>query len=275
MPFAYKANGVLLGTITIVLSGFTAGFGLYLQGVSSEFVPAGHASYFSLARITYPSLAVLFDIAIAIKCFGVGVSYLIIIGDLMPQIIQSLNISMPLLQERNFWVSVSMGIVGPLSFLRKLDSLKYTSVVSLVFLGYLGVVVVGHFLLGDTSAKRGPVRLVTPAGVSSVLQTLPIYVFAFTCHQNMFSVLNELAAATEKKYRRILGTSVIGAGCFYGLVGLTGYLSFGDNVGGNIIGMCKYSDCLIVCLFFICCCSRTAWASDPFKVEGTYQQIRR
>jgi amino acid permease len=31
-------------------------------------------------------LGVFFDIAIAVKCFGVAVSYLIIIGDLMPQV---------------------------------------------------------------------------------------------------------------------------------------------------------------------------------------------
>ncbi|ANB11731.1 Avt6p [Sugiyamaella lignohabitans] len=240
MPFAYKANGIILGTIIIGLAGLTAGFGLYLQGLGSSFVPPGHASFFSLAKITYPSLAVLFDVAIAIKCFGVGVSYLIIVGDLMPQIMQSLNISKDILLDRNFWVAVSMGIVGPLSYLRKLDSLKYTSIVALVSVGYLVLIVVGHFIIGDTASQRGPIRVVEPSSLSAILQSLPIIIFAFTCHQNMFSVLNELTEATEDKFRTIITSSIGSSAGFYVIVGLCGYLSFGDNVGGNIIGMCKY-----------------------------------
>jgi amino acid permease len=186
MPFAFKSNGVLLGLTIIVISGIAASLGLYFQGISSLYLPKGsNASFFSVAKITYPSLAVVFDIAIAIKCFGVGVSYIIIIGDLMPQISESLNFTHEFLLNRQFWVSVAMAVVGPLSFLRKLDSLKYTSVVALVAVGYLVLIVVGHFLVGDTSAARGPIKIVEPESVWAAVSSLPIVVFAFTCHQNV------------------------------------------------------------------------------------------
>ena len=73
----------------------------------------------------------------------------------------------------------------PLSFLRRLDSLKYTSFIALVSIGYLIVMVVGHFLAGDTLADRGEIHLIQWAGPIQALQTFPVIVFAYTCHQNV------------------------------------------------------------------------------------------
>jgi amino acid permease len=103
--------GILLGTIIIIWSAFTAGFGLYLQSRCARYLDRGSASFFALSQITYPSLAVFFDAAIAIKCFGVGVSYLIIIGDLMPGVVEGFTSSptvLPFLMDRHFWITVFM-----------------------------------------------------------------------------------------------------------------------------------------------------------------------
>lgn len=73
----------------------------------------------------------------------------------------------------------------PLSFLRRLDSLKYTSVVALISIGYLVILVVAHFIKGDTVAERGPIRFVQPESAIAVLSSFPVIVFAYTCHQNV------------------------------------------------------------------------------------------
>jgi len=75
--------------------------------------------------------------------------------------------------------------VIPLSFLRRLDSLKYTSVIALVSIGYLVVLVVYHFAKGDTMAERGNVDVIKAKGVVEVLASFPVIVFAYTCHQNV------------------------------------------------------------------------------------------
>lgn len=76
-------------------------------------------------------------------------------------------------------------VVIPLSFLRKLDSLKYTSVAALVSIGYLVILVVYHFAKGDTMADRGEIRYVKCGGAVATLSSLPVIVFAYTCHQNV------------------------------------------------------------------------------------------
>lgn len=110
MPNAMSNMGILLGVLIIVWSGLTAGFGLYLQTRCARYLDKGSASFFALSQITYPNAAVVFDAAIAIKCFGVGVSYLIIIGDLMPGVVRGFNESpsADFLVDRHFWITAFM-----------------------------------------------------------------------------------------------------------------------------------------------------------------------
>jgi amino acid permease len=75
--------------------------------------------------------------------------------------------------------------VIPLSFLRKLDSLKYTSVIALISIAYLVVLVVYHFGSGDTLADRGEIHWFKWEGAIPTLASFPVIVFAYTCHQNV------------------------------------------------------------------------------------------
>ena len=114
MPLALSRMGIFLGIIVMLWSGLTAGFGLYLQTRCARYLERGSASFFALSQITYPNAAVVFDAAIAIKCFGVGVSYLIIIGDLMPGVVKGFSESageMGFLVDRHFWVTGFMWVL--------------------------------------------------------------------------------------------------------------------------------------------------------------------
>lgn len=70
MPSAMSSFGIIPGILVIVFSAFTSGFGLYLQSRCARYIERGNASFFSLSQLTYPNAAVVFDAAIAIKCFG-------------------------------------------------------------------------------------------------------------------------------------------------------------------------------------------------------------
>lgn len=53
----------------------------------------------------------------------------------------------------------------------------------------------------------------------------------------MFSVLNEISNNSHFRTTSVVVASIGSAGANYILVAITGYLSFGNNVGGNIVGM--------------------------------------
>lgn len=55
----------------------------------------------------------------------------------------------------------------------------------------------------------------------------------------MFSILNEIGNNSHFRTTSVVLVSIGLAGAIYILVAVTGYLSFGNNVTGNIVGMCK------------------------------------
>ncbi|KAF9181031.1 hypothetical protein BGZ49_004923 [Haplosporangium sp. Z 27] len=259
MPGALAAVGLLLGSFMIVFSALASASGLYFLTRSASRTEGRSSSFFACSKLTYPWAAVFFDFAIAIKCFGVGISYLIIIGDLMPGVVRSLGEmafiavggdgsgdvgTIPwFLLDRRFWITIFMGVITPLAFLKRLDSLKATSALALSAVFYLVFIVIYFYVKPDHPLPpKEEIRLVHLS--SNFLTTLPIFVFAFTCHQNIFSVYNELTDNGQSMLNRIITGSIGSAVVVYHVIGVLGYLTFGNGVGSNIIQM--YNSSILV-----------------------------
>lgn len=54
----------------------------------------------------------------------------------------------------------------------------------------------------------------------------------------MFSILNEIKDNSPASVVTVIGSSIGSAASVYILVAITGYLTFGSDVKGNIVGMC-------------------------------------
>ncbi|CAR22048.1 amino acid transporter [Lachancea thermotolerans CBS 6340] len=238
MPYAFRPFGVLLGFGMIAFCGACSLAGLMIQGRVSKYAAERNASFFALAQVTYPQLSVIFDLAIAVKCFGVGVSYLVVVGDLMPRIFATFT-SHGLLLSRNLHITlVMLFVVSPLCFMKRLDSLRYASMVAISSVAYLCVLVLVHYVWPSDEIRelRGHVSLGKPVGsFAALLSCFPIFVFAYTCHHNMFSIVNELRDNSLKGIYKVSIISVALAMSLYLLIGGSGYATFGDNVAGNII----------------------------------------
>jgi amino acid permease len=57
----------------------------------------------------------------------------------------------------------------------------------------------------------------------------------------MFSILNEIKDNSPASIVGVIGSSIGSAASVYVLVAITGYLTFGNEVKGNIVGMCKWT----------------------------------
>ncbi|EGW33475.1 uncharacterized protein SPAPADRAFT_60823 [Spathaspora passalidarum NRRL Y-27907] len=234
MPLAYSTDGIVFGTFIILLAAATSGYGLFLQCYVSKYVPVGHATFFNVCSITYPQLSVVFDVAIAIQCFGCAISYLVLIGDLMPTIVTYIPHIAPE-NHRLFWLLVSTVITVPLSFLKNLDSLKYTSILALVAIFYMSGLVVSHYFVNDIPSDLKGEIILGPLSLTGVCSTFSIIVFAFTGHQNMFSIINEAKDRSLSSLTSLVNFAVLISAALFIVVGLAGYLTFGDLVNGNVI----------------------------------------
>jgi amino acid permease len=64
--------------------------------------------------------------AIAIKCFGVATSYLIVVGDNLPRAMAGFGVTTPLLLHRRTWILASLFAAAPLAFMRRISALRHT-----------------------------------------------------------------------------------------------------------------------------------------------------
>jgi len=72
---------------------------------------------------------------------------------------------------------------------------------------------------------------VVPFGsLSSSVRALPIFVFSFTCHQNVVSISNELDRPTPRRVLKLVASAIVIAAAAYLMIAGSGYSTFGDQV---------------------------------------------
>ncbi|KAG4108606.1 hypothetical protein H8356DRAFT_1616915 [Neocallimastix lanati (nom. inval.)] len=267
MPAAFAAVGLYFGILSILVFGCGALFGLWLLTRCATYT-GRNSSFFSLSMITFPQASIFFDLAISIKCFGVSVSYLIIVGDLMPIVTIGLFPSIPfnsILLTREFWITIAVITIIPLAFMRKLDSMRHTSFISLLAVVYLLFIVVYYFYVpfevNSAQQKRQlskdsnpEINLSYPKNPKiekfkfsmDFFKNLPIFVFAFTCHQNVLSVYNEMKDNRQKNVNKVIISSISFGAILYWIVGIYGYITFGDKTDSNVISMYPSSSNIIL-----------------------------
>eukprot|EP01135_Chromosphaera_perkinsii_P000953 Nk52_evm51s153 gene=Nk52_evmTU51s153 len=206
-------------------------------------------SYFTVASALVPQARFLIDGAVAFKCLGVATSYLVVIGDTMSTAVGYwIGDDQSIYANRQMWILVFMLFCIPLAVQKSLEKLKFVSVLAIAAVVYLTVVVVLFFCLhpelsrgesGNTEPVKGHFHLINLS--SQLIEAVPILVFAYSCHQNIFSIYAELKHKSEINF--VIDASVYISGLMYFAVGICGYFTYFDNVEGNILS--SYPDCVL------------------------------
>ncbi|CEP61360.1 Avt7p LALA0_S03e01112g [Lachancea lanzarotensis] len=232
IPYAFRSDGILVGVLLVLVGAITSGFGLFVLAKCSKALKEPRtSSFFTLCSITYPSLSLLFDFSMFVQCYGVGLSYLVLVGDLLPGVLGG---------TRNGWILASAVPIVPLVLLKKLDSLKYSSILGLFAVAYLVCLILGSFventLLTENYREiRGDVSWINVYDMKGVVSTFTIVIFAFTGSMNMFSIINELKDNSLTNINIVISRSLLISAALFLCVGICGYLTFGSNVLGNIM----------------------------------------
>jgi len=115
-------------------------------------------------------------------------SYLVTTGDYMKGALEFFfeDDSDSVLLNRNLWIGLSFVIIGPLAFLRTLDSLRFTSAVALVAVAYLFALIVAQYGLAVAGNTQAPPEDLCLFNLDvGFFKVMTIFVFGFTCHQNV------------------------------------------------------------------------------------------
>lgn len=244
LPFAFSLVGIFPGTALLVLATAMTIFGLYLLAKASYEVCDRTGSFAALSAVSYPRLTPLFDLAVALKCLGVSIGYLKIIGDLLPATIkgfQSSSDESAWYLNRIIWVSAITAGIAPVTFMKRMDSLKYTSFLGLMSVVYLLVLSVVMYIqtIMTTGSIFGYGALITKLDISS-FRAFPIMVFAFCCHQNLFPIQNEARKNAPRPMLLVINICTMSALVIYLLFATGSYATWNVDpaetpINANII----------------------------------------
>jgi len=264
IPYAFSQSGYILGLLLMVFFGSSSAFGSHLLHCTARRLGRAPCSFYSVTSTVAPSWVWLIDGAVMVKCFGVATSYLIITGDLAPDALNYFGVG-----NVRRWQCITAGfaIAGPLSCLRDLSALRYTAAASILIVAWIAVVLALFFLRAGPSFQPCSSSVtsylsVADAGSAEDLgmrvamsdlpcggadfkpftqdmyglaRVLPIFVFNFTCQQNIFAICNEVKQATGRRLDRVITVSYCASGFAIALVALLGYATFGDQVASDVL----------------------------------------
>lgn len=257
LPAALSKWGVVFGMIGLVVAAACAALGLILLSECADIVgrPAG---FYDVAEKAQHRLGLAIDIAVAIKCFGVAVSYIIVVGDSIPL---AVGAGHGVVSDRHFWVIAAVATAAPVCYLRKMDSLRFTSIFALMCVAFVIVVIVlfatpaldactGAHIdanasnVGGDSLCGGKVDVLPTQGVIAFLTKLSTFVFSYTCHQNIFATTNELYKPTKTRINGFIISAISCCTVIYTVIVLCGYFTYGDAVTSDVLE--TYPDKMVV-----------------------------
>jgi amino acid permease len=203
----------------------------------------GQPSISSIGKVL--ELSLLSDLIVLITCLGFAVSYLVSIGEVMVLVMNDIQIENIILTSKYFWIVVGSALILFISFEDDVGDLWWYGTVSLLCVFY----VAGLIIFSSFKSELYWESIVFPQWKVQMFDSLPIFVFAFTCHQNLFSIYKNIHATylsgqklDQAKLRHIYTTidfSVLFVGVLYCIVGLCGFLTFGKDTQMIILNNCN------------------------------------
>lgn len=230
-PYLFKSYGIIFTILISLIASLLSFTGLALYIVCSNKID-GNITLSSLASSIIPKSKFFADFAICFKCFGVAISYLIIIRQLFPPVLVYI-FGNQFFTQPAIALFMFLIVTAPLSYITKIDKLKYTSFCGL-FCILVVILTVIYKLFHYGPVEWESVKFVTQPSILW-LTGIGKLVFSFTCHQNMFTVQNEMRDSNLKKMVLLAFCTISSALVIYIIFGLFNYLIYGNIITDNIL----------------------------------------
>uniref|UniRef100_A0A4W3J673 Sodium-coupled neutral amino acid symporter 2 n=1 Tax=Callorhinchus milii TaxID=7868 RepID=A0A4W3J673_CALMI len=176
------------------------------------------------------------SVSITMQNFGAMSSYLYIVKYELPLVILAfLNLT----ENTGHWylngdwlvIIVSIVLILPLSLLKNLGYLGYTSGLSLLCMVFFMIVV------SIKDFEKYVIFLLTFVFCFAfqTVYAVPILTFAFVCHPAVLPIYEELKDRSRKKMQRVANVSFLGIFVMYLLAAVFGYLTFYGHVEPELL----------------------------------------
>ncbi|PIA58092.1 hypothetical protein AQUCO_00500198v1 [Aquilegia coerulea] len=244
IPATLKVLGVLPSFILIllvaVLSDISVGFLLRYTNSGKSYAGVMGESFGKVGSVAL-------QVCVMVTTLGSLIIYLIIIGDVLSGSESNGNVHLGILQEWfgiHWWNSRAFTlfctvifIMLPLVLLRRVESLRFTSAISVflavVFVVISSVMAISALWQGTTRTPKLLPDLAHQTNFLELFTAVPVIVTAFTFHFNVHPIVAELSKPSDMV--SAVRISLVLCACIYCAVGYFGYALFGDSTMTDIL----------------------------------------
>ncbi|KAG6779250.1 hypothetical protein POTOM_015623 [Populus tomentosa] len=246
LPATMKVLGLVLGVSLIIFMAFLAEASIEML---LRFSRAGKcASYGGLMGDAFGKTGrIMLQVAVLINNVGVLIVYMIIIGDVLSGTSSSGSHHAGVLEgwfgehwwnARTFVLLVTtLAVFSPLACFKRIDSLSYTSALSVALAVVFLIITVGITIVklinGSIAMPRLMPNVTDMTSFWKLFTTVPVLVTAYICHYNVHSIDNELEDSTQIK--PVVRTALALCSSVYMMTSIFGFLLFGDATLDDVL----------------------------------------
>lgn len=240
LPFALKVSGgIVNGLVLFVCVALGSAHGFSFLCRSCELT--GKFTYREVGDAAMPGRGWLVEGIKGCYTMGTAIAYMVLIGDFSTLLAGDLFQA----QGRGAWLhdifadrsSATIVIAAlmcfPLSLLRSLNALRFTSLLSIACITYTVVAVFYTFAFEHRFHVDDTVIIASLQ--PDCLGALPLMSVSLTGHYNAPTLYKELSERSEARFGVVVNLSLAICLACYLVMAFSGYLAFGASVDGNIL----------------------------------------
>ncbi|CDW86898.1 UNKNOWN [Stylonychia lemnae] len=238
-PYAIHLNGLILGTVLIVIGAIISYQSGMLIVAASVYTQKSRYEDISLA-LYGPKMKYLTSICNLGCLLGFIMSFIVFQKESIPLILHTLTHkdNIPYFMSDNFTGEVFWGtlysflLVFPLSLPRQVGRLSIASALGVLCTIYVAIVVTFIFLT-DKQLVPSPIENLKKASMiklsfSGVTESFPMILFAYMFQVNITMIYNELERKNMRRMNKVVWRGSFVGMLMYAFVGIFGYLTFGN-----------------------------------------------
>ncbi|KAH9581981.1 Amino acid transporter [Trypanosoma melophagium] len=237
LPWAFRATGIIMGTIYLTLMTVFTVYTVTLIGYVMK--KTGYRAFEQMSRgVLGRGADYLMALVMGVSCFGAAVAYVIATESLITPVMKQSSIVPHFFKTKKGIRIATCGVwfIGmlPLVIPKKVNSLRYFSAIGVGFVIYFAITVVIHSCQRGVP-RRSEIALVEKGNLA--LEGLGVYVFSYLCHAVAYQVYFEMNVPSVKQL--VIATTISMTFCslLYLLAGVFGYMEFGNDIEESILYM--------------------------------------
>mmetsp|Transcript_38379 Transcript_38379/g.110935 ORF Transcript_38379/g.110935 Transcript_38379/m.110935 type:complete len:521 (+) Transcript_38379:97-1659(+) len=251
LPFAVQQTGIAAGGLLLLLIAGITDISAWMLLVSVD--ATRELSFAMVAEKLYGRwLGVCVDCAVLFNNFGTLVSYVVILGDLIPPFMTYLDAPATLQDHRIVLSAIALCALLPLSLLRSMGALRHVSLLCLLMILMFSLILIAMGTGCIALPQPTDARLeYIPSSRQAFFSQMSVMVFAYNCLMNVPVLYGELRrksrdtvdstfATKRSKMMTAMHFSLTTCAVTYVGVGVFGYVAFRSGTQHDILTNLDY-----------------------------------